>query len=409
MRTRIIFCSRGTKGRATRVALRATATIAIILCLPFSSFAAGGLDIYIVRHGETMGNVTGDYSVTNQCTFSKKGLQQVDALPAKLAAYRFDAILVSPAWRTQRTIMPYLKANGLRAEICPEIEEVFCGIDGDENPARDVPLGDEIVLEDETVFHFRDASARRHFDPDHETEALTQLRRGLQLIQERYAGSGKTILLVSHGCSGGRMAELLLGLKPRGRFSPQNTAIIHIRQEDDGSSELLLLNDKPPTFFDRFILTDGSGPEVPGFINLAGMWKIRAGDADEGAWLETKVPGGWEKDALPDYDGIAWYQHAFEVPQAARAAWGKGDVVLVMGGIDDADETFLNGDKIGASGEFPPGQVSAYNVARRYVIPARLLQPTNILTIRVSDWMGGGGLWRAPVMLGPADEMPETN
>jgi sialate O-acetylesterase len=202
------------------------------------------------------------------------------------------------------------------------------------------------------------------------------------------------------------MAELLLGLRPRGRFSPENTGIIHIRQEDDGRSELLLLNDKPPSFFDRFILTDGPGPEIPGFVNLAGTWKIRAGDADEGEWLDTVVPGGWEKDALPAYDGIAWYRHDFVVSEETRATWGQREVVLVMGGIDDADETFLNGRKIGASGVFPPDQVSAYNQPRRYAFPVGLLQLTNLLTIRVSDWMGGGGLWRAPVLIGPADGLP---
>jgi len=393
---------------ATRAALRATATAVVIMWLSHSALAAGGLDIYIVRHGETMGNVTGDYSDTNQCTFSPRGLKQIDALPAKLKPYTFDAILVSPAWRTQRTIMPYLQANKLQAEICPEIEEVFCGIEGDEKPASDVPVGDGIVLEDADVFRFRDDPASFHYKPDHRAEALTQLQRGLKLIQDRYAQSGKTILLVSHGCSGGRMAELLLGLKPRGRFSPENTAIIHIRQEDDGRSELLLLNDKKPSFFDRFILSDGAAPDIPGFVNLAGTWEIRAGDADRGEWLVTTVPGAWEKDALADYDGIAWYRHSFEIPEATRAVWGPRDIVLVMGGIDDADETFLNGKKIGASGAFPPDQVSAYNEPRRYIFPVGLLQLTNVLTIRVSDWMGGGGLWRAPVLLGPADQLPAS-
>ena len=109
-------------GTGRRALITVWSGVLLLLAVP----AAHALDIYIVRHAETMGNVTLDYSEINQNTLSPKGLQQVAALPAKLEGLKFDEILVSPAWRTQKTILSYLEKNDRKAEICPEIEEVDC-------------------------------------------------------------------------------------------------------------------------------------------------------------------------------------------------------------------------------------------------------------------------------------------
>jgi hypothetical protein len=80
-------------------------------------------------------------------------------------------------------------------------------------------------------------------------------------------------------------------------------------------------------------------------------------------------------------------------------------LALVLGAVDDADETFLNGEKIGAAGQFPPAQGTAWDQPRCYVFAPDLLQEENLLAVRVADWMGGGGIWRGPVAIGPADAM----
>lgn len=387
---------------------------AVGFACPPGARAGDGLDIYLIRHAETMGNVTGDYSETNQRTFSPKGLEQVAALPGKLEAYCFDHILVSPAWRTQQTILAYLVANSLQAEVWPELEEVDCTMTGGETPAAAITMGEVMQLVDTNAFRFREPAADHHCQPANPAEALTQLQRAIRLIRKRFGGSGQSILLVGHSCSGSRLAELLLGLKAAGRFAPANTALFHIRQDSAGRGEMLVKNDAPPTFFDRFLLTDGPEFPVPGFLNLAGTWKILEGDdpawsgrdVDESGWKRTSVPGGWERDALPVYDGTAWYRLHFDVAEATRASWGGKEIVLLMGAIDDADETFLNGTKVGAAGVFAPVQETAWDQPRLYRFPADLLGSNNVLAVRVSDWGGGGGIWRAPVAVGPADEVP---
>jgi len=86
---------------------------AICLCVVIWSGAqAETLDLYYVRHAQTMANVTREYTEENQRTFSPLGEAQVDEVTEKLADLHFDVVIVSPAWRTQRTILPYLKERG---------------------------------------------------------------------------------------------------------------------------------------------------------------------------------------------------------------------------------------------------------------------------------------------------------
>ncbi len=474
-----------------------------LILLAATAPLAFGLDVYLIRHAETMGNVTLDYSEKNQCTFSPKGLEQVAGITAKLDGLAFDEVLVSPTWRTRQTILPFLKAHKITAEICPEVEECCCDCQADTAPAPGIPPGERIVIgEDEApYFKLRDTNTNFRFAPATEAEAVAQIRRAGELIRSRFGGTGKSILIVTHSCSGGRLISDLLGLKLNGRFGPGNAALTHLRQESHGRFILRTLNDapfkpryswtlsdanrpapgKPVTFTlsvdaftsddmnriewrllnaQRQVMQEGvepipadtrnadrildltldttganrgdiwsldssirSGTNIlqqwtcdflfPSYESLSGAWRIRSGDDPSWAaadfshadWAETQVPGGWEKDALPAYDGTAWYRLRFTLPAAAFARWGDAPLALLMGAIDDADETFLNGVKIGAMGRFPPEQVTAFSEPRIYEFDRGLLAETNLLAVRVSDWMGGGGIWKGPVAIGPAREL----
>lgn len=121
-------------------------------------------------------------------------------------------------------------------------------------------------------------------------------------------------------------------------------------------------------------------------------------------WSPIAAPGAWEALGGPfaGYDGVAWFQTAVQVPQG----WSGGPLLFLAGGIDDADETFFNGERIGATGGFPPSPATAWSTARSYEIPASLVKPgeVNTLAIRVHDSGGAGGLTAgAPLLLGPND------
>lgn len=165
-----------------------------------------GLDVYLVRHAESMGNVTGDYSEENQRTFSPKGLEQVAGIAEKLKTYHFDHILVSPTHRTRQTILPYLKAHGLTAEIWPEVEECCCDLRGNASPARVIPQGDPVIIEEDEALYFRireDGSIR--YAPGDDAEGVAQIFKARDEVLKRFGQSGKSVLIVTHSCTGSRI------------------------------------------------------------------------------------------------------------------------------------------------------------------------------------------------------------
>ncbi len=127
-------------------------------------------------------------------------------------------------------------------------------------------------------------------------------------------------------------------------------------------------------------------------------------DAD--GWRPITTPAAWETlgEEFAGLDGFAWYQTAVTIPES----WRGGRPLFMVGGIDDADETYFNGTRIGATGAMPPDAKTAWSEPRNYTIPADLLKPgeANTIAIRVHDSGGAGGLTTsAPMLLGPGDDI----
>ena len=114
-----------------------------------------------------------------------------------------------------------------------------------------------------------------------------------------------------------------------------------------------------------------------------------AGGRRRAAWRLQGVPGPW-RGRLGRYDGFAWYRCFLKVP----ATWKGEDLRLELGRIDDCDEAFVNGTKVGASGTMPPKAQTARKTVRRYAVPARLVRAGafNLIAVRVYDDGGSGGL-----------------
>ena len=167
----------------------------------------------------------------------------------------------------------------------------------------------------------------------------------------------------------------------------------------------------------RTLVTRRASIRFPNSLPIEGSWKIAAGDEparaqidfDDSGWKTVAVPLRWEDAALPDYDGTAWYRVRFTVPAEALERWRGKPLAILLGAVDDADETFLNGRKIGHGGSFPPDKETAWDKLRVYEFSEEQLRDENILAVRVSDWGGNGGIWRGPVTIGPAAELRQSS
>lgn len=138
-------------------------------------------------------------------------------------------------------------------------------------------------------------------------------------------------------------------------------------------------------------------------LNLNGNWKFTIGDNkqyantnfDHKSWTDVYVPSSWENQGFPGYDGFAWYRKEFKLSVSNNTA----QLTLFLGYIDDVDEVYFNGVKIGHNGSFPPNYWTAYKAERRYLIPNELVKhnQTNVIAVRVYDSQIDGGIIKGPV------------
>jgi sialate O-acetylesterase len=121
---------------------------------------------------------------------------------------------------------------------------------------------------------------------------------------------------------------------------------------------------------------------------------------DDRDWKNVHVPAYWETQGFKDYDGYAWYRVAFKVP----ADYEGRSLIALVGKIDDFDEVYLNGERIGRTGPMPKCPMhhtdsDEYLQMRAYTIPAGVVLPgkENVLAVRVYDCWQGGGIYEGPV------------
>ena len=136
------------------------------------------------------------------------------------------------------------------------------------------------------------------------------------------------------------------------------------------------------------------GPQDKG-ISAEAMSALRA-DFDDAKWQKVEAPGAMESygGVWADAEGEAVLRKVIDVPAALLGQ----DLTLSLGAIDDYDDTYFNGVRVGGYGRETP---EAYSVQREYKIPASLVKAgKNVIAIRVWDIYGGGGFTtRDPKML----------
>lgn len=155
---------------------------------------------------------------------------------------------------------------------------------------------------------------------------------------------------------------------------------------------------------------DNSMPELPA---VTGSWRFHKGDdanwkacdVNDRDWQEVSLPDTWERHSnYIDENVYGWFRRHVEIPDHCK---GK-DFNLLLGCIDDVDEAWFNGQRIGQTGSFPPDYQTAWTAQRRYRIPASLVRGdgSDVLAVRVFDGNGNGGIYQEgtqSIRIGPFD------
>lgn len=141
-------------------------------------------------------------------------------------------------------------------------------------------------------------------------------------------------------------------------------------------------------------------------LNLSGKWKFKTGknikykevSFNDEDWDELNVPQRWDDQGYQFLDGYAWYRKTFNWNNSNS----DGDVIVVLGRIDDKDIAYLNGRKVGSVDEMKRGPYDTlkqdYRMLRVYRVPKSMLNKgKNVLAVRVWDEGLDGGIYEGPV------------
>lgn len=275
----------------------------------------------------------------------------------------FDNILIGDVWLCSgqsNMELPLSVTNGAEAEIAsanfPDIRLFTVPNNMAAQPASDIPSGEWDVCSPTTVPGF--SAVGYYFGKDiYQTQ-----KTPIGLISSNWGGtdietwiSWETILKDPD-------------------FSHLDTLSM------DGSIESLL--EKGQQAYNTWILSLQKSDL--GKVDGKAIWANP--DLDVTDWKTMQVPQLWESAGLPGLNGIVWFRTSFELSDSAA----QSDATLSLGPIDDSDETFINGIKVGE-------MWSKYNTPRFYTISKDLLKPgVNSLVVRIEDYMGGGGMWGKP-------------
>jgi beta-galactosidase len=113
-----------------------------------------------------------------------------------------------------------------------------------------------------------------------------------------------------------------------------------------------------------------------------------AASFDDSKWQAVSVPNNMDSygTTWDNADGEAVFRKVIDVPKALQGQ----DLELSLGSVDDFDETYFNGVRVGGIGKEHP---TPWSAQRDYIIPANLIRPgKNVIAVRVWDRYGGGGL-----------------
>ncbi len=106
---------------------------------------------------------------------------------------------------------------------------------------------------------------------------------------------------------------------------------------------------------------------------------------DDSSWKTIRLPVYWQMTPDGHFNGAVWFRKNIQIPRA----WIGSTLVLHLGPIDDMDETWVNGTKVG--GILEPNY---YAYPRVYEVPGKIVSDTTLtIAVRVLDYGGFGGIW----------------
>lgn len=139
-------------------------------------------------------------------------------------------------------------------------------------------------------------------------------------------------------------------------------------------------------------------------VDLQGVWKFKIGNNPEWKkkywndekWETILAPSLWRNVGYWELDGYAWYRKTFFLDKKFK----DEKLYLVLGKIDDFDDTYVNGRFIGRTNDQRRfGQSRSFQEVRIYELPFNSLtfNGYNTVAVKVKDLGVYGGMYEGPI------------
>lgn len=190
------------------------------------------MSFIFVRHAQSQGNATGDYSTDTHDSLSELGIRQAESLARRLTPMRFTRVIVSPLTRAMQTIRPYLLATGQQAEIWPELAE-GCWQEPIYTEVTEFPVEPfELTPDLAPCFRFRDGKSVRPCG--HESYAHGVYRGRLVLDRLVRDHAQDEVLVVTHGHLLREMLNLVVKSRESVFFDHENCGMTRLIRQGNG-------------------------------------------------------------------------------------------------------------------------------------------------------------------------------
>ncbi len=172
------------------------------------------MNLYLLRHAQSVGNMTGDYSTVAHDNLSELGQSQADALSSVInKSFSVDEIFVSPYGRAMQTIAPYLQSSNRKACVWGNLAEACWQTD----VSAEIPIRtgqpDQIDICDSNIFLLDNFSGAMPFEDETFAEGQARVDKTGNEILRRYLGRPVNIFLVTHAYFASRLIEKFVGIK----------------------------------------------------------------------------------------------------------------------------------------------------------------------------------------------------
>lgn len=128
-------------------------------------------------------------------------------------------------------------------------------------------------------------------------------------------------------------------------------------------------------------------------VPLSGQWEISMNDDmaysdpgfDDSSWESVDLPGSIVRPMIKKTGrdkGVCWIRKTVTVDSKVS----KEDLGVILGRIGNADETYVNGYRVGGLGKFPPEEFAMWNFPRNYKIPIEKVRfgEKNVIAVRIN-------------------------